>query len=93
LCNCGCGIYFGVRLCLEVQTWRTWEGTSIAVGEGQMCLPPDWFHFVGFYIHVMTRDDLDIWKATHINDDVTLWFQCGNWDPRYEMSPHTLALY
>ena len=86
LCNCGCGIYFGVRLCLEVQTWRTWEKdySSISVGQGQMCLPPDWFHFVGFYIHVMTRDDLDIWSATHIYDDVSLWYQCGNWDPPYE---------
>ena len=64
LCNCGCGIYFGPRLCLEVQTWRTHELGSMSVGDGQMCLQPNSFHFVGFYVHVMTRDDLDIWDAS-----------------------------
>jgi hypothetical protein len=91
LCNCGCGIYFGPRLCLEVQTWRTHELGPMSMGHGQMCLQPNSFHFVGFYVHVMTRDDLDIWDATATA--VNLWFQCGNWDPRYETSPDSIALH
>ena len=91
LCNCGCGIYFGPRLCLEVQTWRAHELGSMSVGEGQFCLQPTSFHFVGFYVHVMTRDDLDMWDASA--DAMNLWFQCGNWDPRYEMSPDVVALH
>ena len=91
LCNCGCGIYFGPRLCLEVQTWRAHELGSMSVGEGQMCLQPNSFHFVGFYVHVMTRDDLDIWDASA--DARNLWFQCGDWDPRYEMSTDFVPLH
>jgi hypothetical protein len=91
LCTCGCGIFFGVRLCLEVQTWRTHEFGKVSVGFGQMCLPREMFHLVGFYIHVMTRDDLDIWEGT--TDTLNLWFQCGNWDPRYEMTPDPIALH
>ena len=89
LCTCGCGIYFGARLCLEVQSWRTYDLGGISVGEGQMCLPKKMFHFVGFYIHVMTRDDLDIWDATHNSHN--LWFNCGKWDPQYEMTPDCTA--
>jgi hypothetical protein len=89
LCTCGCGIYFGARLCLEVQSWRTYDLGGISVGEGQMCLPKKMFHFVGFYIHVMTRDDLDIWDATHNSHN--LWFQCGKWDPQYEMTADCTA--
>jgi hypothetical protein len=54
-----------------------------------MCLPQKMVHFVGFYIHVMTRDDLDIWDATH--NYHTLWFKCGKWDPQYEMTPDCTA--
>jgi hypothetical protein len=91
LCNCGCGIYFGPRLCLEVQSWRTQELGSMSMGEGQMCVQPNAFHFVGFYVHVMTRDDLDIWDAGA--DSGNLWFNCGKWDPQYEISPACVALH
>ena len=92
LCNCGCGIFFGPRLCLEVQTWRAWElGSKMSMGDGQMCLQPDSFHFVGFYVHVITRDDLDIWEAGA--DSGNLWFACGKWDPQYEMSPDCVAVH
>ena len=91
LCNCGCGIYFGPRLCLEVQSWRTHELGKISMGYGQMCLKPSSFHFVGFYVHVMTRDDLDIWDAGA--DSGNLWFNCGKWDPQYEISPACVALH
>ena len=92
LCNCDCGIFFGPRLCLEVQSWRSWElGSKMSMGDGQMCLQPDSFHFVGFYVHVITRDDLDIWEAGA--DSGNLWFACGKWDPQYEMSPDCVAVH
>ncbi len=91
LCNCGHGIYFGPRLCLEVQSWRTQELGAMSMGEGQMCLQPNSFHFVGFYVHIMTRDDLDIWEARA--DVHNLWLNCGKWDPQYETSPACVTLH
>ncbi len=91
LCNCECGIFFGPRLCLEVQSWRSWElGQKMSMGYGQWLLQPGEFHFVGFYVHVITRDDLDLWEAGA--DSGNLWFGCGKWDPQYEMSPDCVAL-
>ena len=69
---------------LEVQTWRAGEDGigKIAVGEGQLCLQPGMFHLRGFYIHIMTPEDLDVLapeaEAHHLH------YSAGHWTPRYE---------
>ena len=87
LCTCHDEIYFGPRLCLEVQTWRSMEDGAMSMGEGQMCLQPTMFHFVGFYVHVMTRDDLDtrdLYSKVH-----SLRFTSGQWNSDYEVAPQS----
>jgi hypothetical protein len=90
LCPCH-QIYFGLRLILEVQEWRVEvDLPKISVGEGQLCLQPGSFHLTGFYVHIMTPEDLDVLEE----DSATrqLWFYCGQqWIPRYEYCPHEFA--
>ena len=53
-------LFLGVRLLLEVQTWRAGEegiGT-IGVGQGQLCLQPGMFHLRSVAVHMLTLEDL-----------------------------------
>ena len=86
LCSCGHDIFFGPRFMLEGQMWGTCEGIGgFAAGCGQQCIPAGLYHLVGVYVHVMTRDDLDLCPEDSETRD--LWFNCGRWDPRFEKDP------
>ena len=53
-------VFFGVRLVLEVQTWRAGEEGigNIGVGHGQLCFQPGMFHLRSAVVHMMTLADL-----------------------------------
>ena len=53
-------VFFGVRLVLEVQTWRAGEDGigNIGVGHGQLCLQPGMFHLRTAVVHMVTLADL-----------------------------------
>ena len=87
LCHCGHNIFFGPRLMLEVQDWRIGDPDvgKVSAGEGQWCLKPGMFHLRGFYIHIMTPEDIDA-----LDDPAKawgLWFNGGRWMSRYEVGP------
>ena len=90
LCACGHDIFFGPRFMLEGQMWRVHEEGKMSMGNGQQCVPAGAYHLVGFYVHVMTRDELDI--VHELSDAKKLWFKCGHWDPRYEVDPMSVDI-
>ena len=51
----------GQRLMLHVQSWRAGEEGigAISVGAGQWCLQPQIVHIRGFFMHIMTPEDVD----------------------------------
>ena len=91
LCSCGHNIFFGLRLMLEVQDWRIGEPGigKVCAGEGQWCLKPGMFHLRGFFIHIMTPEDID---ALIDPDNAELWLWAGRWSPRYEVGPDLIEV-
>ena len=85
LCKCGHDIFFGPRFMLEGQMWRVHDEGGFAAGQGQQCVPAGAYHLVGVYVHVMTRDELDL--LHELSEANKLWFKCGHWDPQYEVDP------
>jgi hypothetical protein len=54
------GIFFGVRLLLEVQSWREGEQGigNVGMGHGQVCLQQGTFHLRSVVVHMLTLEDL-----------------------------------
>ena len=91
LCHCCHNIFFGPRLMLEVQDWRIGDPDigKVSAGEGQWCLKPGMFHLRGFFIHIMTPEDID---AMVNPTDPPLWLGAGRWMPQYEVGPDLIEV-
>jgi hypothetical protein len=84
---CACphhDIFFGPRMMLECALWRSWEQGigKMSAGDHQYALKETCYHLKGFFVHILTPEDIKRLPAGH--EARQQYAYCGRWNPRYE---------